>query len=124
MKTVFILFGLLLSAPAWAGPWVSLDPVVLSAHGGEATVEIGEKLGKIDNIRFQLNGATVEFTKFTAIPLKGDPIVLKAPGILKSGEGSGLINIPGNAVVLDSLKLDYRVVSGTSGSVAIRLKAD
>ncbi len=124
MKTAIILFCLLLSTPAWAGPWLSLAPAALSAPGGVATIEIGEKLGAIDNIRFQVDGATIEVTSFTAVPLKGEDIALKTPGTLKSGEGSGLINIPGQAVALESLKLGYRFVSGSSGAVIIRLKAD
>lgn len=124
MKPALAILCLLLSVPAWAGPWISLAPVMLGASSGVATIELDEKLGKIDNIRLHLDGATVEFTGFTAVPAKGDPISLKVPGTLKSGEGSGLINIPGMAVNLESLKLGYRIVSGSTGTVTVRVKAD
>ncbi len=124
MKPVLAILCLLLSTPVWAGPWIVFAPVALGAANGNATIEVDEKVGKIDNIRFQLDGATVEFTSFTAVPVKGDPISLRVPGTLKSGEGSGLINIPGQAVVLDSLKLGYRIVSGSMGTVTVRVKTD
>ncbi|NCD24248.1 MAG: hypothetical protein EOL86_01450 [Deltaproteobacteria bacterium] len=119
-----ILICLLLSTPAWAGPWVALNPVELVSPGGTASIELGETFGKIDNIRFQLDGATVEFLGVTAISSQGTAIALKTPGILKSGEGSGLINIPGQALQVESLKLGYRVVSGRAGIVSIRVKTD
>ena len=125
MKSVFLLLaGLLLTSPALAGPWTALDPVSLPASGSNASLPVGEKLGKIDNLRLQINGATVHLKGLVLVPVKGDPMPLKTPVQLKSGESSGLINIPGQAVVIDKLKLDYRITDGRPATITVRVKQD
>lgn len=125
MKTAFVLFAcLVLAAPALAGPWVALEPVELSASGASVSLPVGEKMGKIDNLRFQIDGATVQLNGLVLMPVKGDPIPLKTPVQLKSGESSGLINIPGSAVAIDKLKLDYRITDGRPAAITLRVKQD
>ncbi|GAB6110831.1 hypothetical protein [Desulfomicrobium salsuginis] len=125
MKTAFALLAcLVLAAPALAGPWVALEPVTLSASGAGASLPIGEKMGKIDNLRFQIDGATVQLNGLVLVPVKGDPIPLKIPVQLKSGESSGLINIPGPAVAIDKLNLDYRITDGRPAAITLRVKQD
>lgn len=125
MKTAFVLLAcLVLAAPALAGPWVALEPVELSASGASASLPVGEKMGKIDNLRFKIDGATVQLNGLVLVPVKGDPIPLKIPVQLKAGESSGLINIPGQAVAIDKLKLDYRITDGRPGTITLRVKQD
>ena len=124
MKSILLLVSLLLASPALAGPWIALEPVVLSASGTSANLPVGEKLGKIDNLRFQIDGATVHFDSLELIPPKGDPILLRTPILLKSGESSGLVNIPGQAVVIDKLKLQYRITDGKPALITLRIKQD
>jgi hypothetical protein len=81
----------------------------LSAQDTSATLPVGEKLGKIDKLRFSIEGATVQFESLTLIPVKGDPIDLRTPVQLKSGESSGLVNIPGTGVTVDKFMLKYRI---------------
>jgi len=127
MKNIFPLFLLaacLLAAPAMAGPWTTLEPVSLSASSTSASLPVGEKLGKIDNLRFGVDGATVQFESLTLIPIKGEPIALRTPVQLKSGESSGLINVPGPAVAIDTLKLEYRIIQGGPATLTLRAKLD
>jgi len=124
MKSILLLVSLLLASPALAGPWIALEPVELSASGTSANLPVGEKLGKIDNLRFQIDGATVQFESLELIPPKGDPIPLPTPILLKSGESSGLINIPGQSVVIDKLKLGYRITEGKPALITLRIKQD
>ena len=127
MKNIAALFFLatcLLAAPVMAGPWTTLEPVKLSASTFSANLPVGEKLGKIDNLRFGIVGATVQFKSLTLIPVKGDPIALRTPLQLKSGESSGLINIPGQSVVIDKLKLEYRIIQGGPATLTLRVKVD
>jgi hypothetical protein len=125
MKSVLLLLaGLLLASPALAGPWTALEPVSLPASGSSASLPVGEKLGKIDNLRFQIDGATVQLKGLVLVPVKGEPIPLNTPEQLKPGESSGLINIPGQAVVIDKLKLDYRITDGRPATITLRVKLD
>ena len=124
MKSILLLVSLLLSSPALAGPWTALEPVTLSPSGTTESLPVGEKLGKIDNLRFGIVGATVQFKSLTLIPVKGDPIALRTPLQLKSGESSGLINIPGQSVVIDKLKLEYRIIQGGPATLTLRVKVD
>lgn len=125
MKTFLVLLACLLpSFTALAGPWVALEPVELPASATESTLSVGEKMGKIDNLRFQIDGATVHLDSLTLIPVKGEPIPLRIPILLKSGESSGLINIPGKAIAIDSLKLVYRITQGNPASITLRVKQD
>ncbi|MGE4440026.1 MAG: hypothetical protein AB7D27_00890 [Desulfomicrobium sp.] len=127
MKNIGALFSLLaclLAAPAMAGPWTVLEPVVLSAANTTANLPVGEKLGKIDNLRFAIDGATVRFESLTLVPAKGDPIALRTPVQLKAKESSGLINIPGQAVAIDKLKLEYRIIQGGPATLTLRVKVD
>jgi hypothetical protein len=119
-----LLLGILLATAAMAGPWTALEPVQLSAANTSATLPVGEKLGKIDNLRFQIDGATVTFESLTLIPVEGDPIPLRTPVQLKSGESSGLVNIPGMATVIDKLKLVYRITDGKPATMTLRIKQD
>lgn len=127
MKNIGALFSLLaclLAAPAMAGPWMTLEPVALSASSTTANLPVGEKLGKIDNLRFAIDGATVRFESLTLVPVTGDPIALRTPVQLKSNESSGLINIPGQAVAIDKLKLEYRIIKGGPATLTLRVKVD
>lgn len=124
MKSILLLVSLLLASPALAGPWIALEPVELPASGTSTNLPVGEKLGKIDNLRFHIDGATVQFESLELIPPKGDPIPLRTPILLKSGESSGLINIPGQAVVIDKLKLQYRITDGKPALITLRIKQD
>lgn len=125
MKTFCLIFiSLLLAAPALAGPWLTRNPVELSPSDTSVTIEVGEKLGKIDNLRFQIEGATVHLDGLTLIPAQGQPIALKIPGLLKSGESSGLINIPGMALAIEKLRLEYRISDGKTAFVTFKIKQD
>lgn len=127
MKTLLaFLMMLFLSTPAWAGPWTTIGTVELSKSSTSTTIELGEKLGKIDNLRFQIEGQTVRFTSLKAFPVKGSPIELKVAEYLKSGESSGLINIPGAATTLASLTIGYTISSETStpAKLTLRIKTD
>lgn len=125
MKCILLLLAsLLLATPALAGPWLALEPVELPASGTSKTLTVGEKLGKIDNIRFQIDGATVRLDSLTLVPVEGEPIPLHIPVQLKSGESSGLINIPGKAIIIDTLKLVYRITEGRPAMITIRVKQD
>ncbi len=121
---LFFLLACLLATPAMAGPWTTLEPVSLSASSASANLPVGEKLGKIDNLRFGIAGATVQFESLTLIPVKGEPIALRTPVQLKSGESSGLINIPGQSVAIDKLKLEYRIIQGGPATLTLRVKVD
>ena len=121
---LFFFVSLLLVFPAHAGPWVTLDPLELSSSGTEATLSVGQEKGKTDNLRFRIDGATVHLDSLTLVPVEGDPIPLRIPMILKSGESSGLINIPGLAVPIDKLKLEYRISGGRDAVMTFRLKLD
>jgi hypothetical protein len=44
--------------------------------------------------------------------------------LLKSGESSGLINIPGLAIAIDKLKLEYRISGDRDAVMTVRLKLD
>ena len=128
MKTTFSIFFILAcllpASAALAGPWVALDPVKLSASGTNASLPVGEEKGKIDNLRFQIDGATVRLDSLTLIPVDGDPIPLRIPVQLKSGESSGLINIPGLAIAIDKLMLVYRITDGRPATLTLRVKQD
>lgn len=128
MKNAILLTGLLmcilLAAPAMAGPWITLEPVRLSAQDTTAIISVGEKTGKVDNLRFGIDGATVQFESLTLVPVQGDPIDLRTPVQLKSGESSGLVNIPGKAVAIDKLRLKYRITDGRPATLTLRLKLD
>lgn len=125
MKHLFFLFAcFLLVSPAQAGPWVALDPLELSPSGSDATLSIGEERGKVDNLRFRIDGATVHLESLTLVPVEGDSVPLHIPLLLKSGESSGLINIPGMAVAIDKLKLEYRISGNEAATVTFRLKLD
>lgn len=119
-----LLLGILPATESTAGPWTALEPVRLLASDTSATLPVGEKLGKIDNLRFRIDGATVMFESLTLIPVEGEPIELRAPVQLKSGESSGLINIPGMATVIDKLKLVYRITDGKPATMTLRIKRD
>lgn len=119
-----LLLGILPATAAVAGPWTALEPVQLSASDTSATLPVGEKLGKIDNLRFKIEGATVTFESLTLIPVEGEPIPLRTPVQLKSGESSGLINIPGLATTIDKLKLVYRITEGKPAVMTLRVKLD
>ena len=125
MKCILLLLAsLLLATPTLAGPWLALEPVELPASGTSKTLTVGEKRGKIDNIRFQIDGATVRLDSLTLVPVEGEPIPLHIPVQLKSGESSGLINIPGKAIIIDTLKLAYRITEGRPAMITIRVKQD
>jgi hypothetical protein len=125
MKHLFFLFAcLLLASPAQAGPWIALEPLELPASGSNATLSIGAEKGKVDNIRFRIDGATVHLESLTLLPVEGDPIPLRIPMLLKSGESSGLINIPGLAIAIDKLKLEYRISGDRDAVMTVRLKLD
>ncbi len=124
MKSILLLVSLLLSSPALAGPWTALEPVTLSASGTTESLPVGEKLGKIDNLRFKIDGATVQFGSLLLIPVKGDPSPLNTPVQLKSGESSGFINILGMAIAIDKLKLQYRITEGRPATITVRVKPD
>ena len=128
MKRTFFalnfLLCILLASPAMAGPWITMEPVRLSAQDSSAALPVGEKQGKIDKLRFGVEGATVHFESLTLIPVKGDPIDLRHPVQLKSGESSGLVNIPGTGVIVDKLMLKYRITEGNPATLNLRIKLD
>lgn len=115
---------LLPAVPAMAGPWTTMDPVRLSAQDTSATIPVGEKMGKIDKLRFSVEGATVQFESLTLIPVKGEPIALRTPVQLKSGEASGQVNIPGPGVAVDKFRLKYRIAGRAPATLTLRLKLD
>lgn len=119
-----LLAGLIFAQQALAAPWLTHDPVTLSATGTSATVDVGEKLGVIEKIRFQIDGATVNLTALILTPVKGDPIPLRIPAILKSGESSGQIKIPDKGAVIKNLKLEYRITEGKPAAVTFKIKPD
>jgi hypothetical protein len=121
MKRFLLLASLLLTTPALAGSWVTLAPVILSSSG-TATLPVGAQLGPVDKIRFQIDGATVHLNSLTLVPLKGDPIALRHPILLKSGESSGQISVPGPARITEKLSLAYRVSAGTRALITLRVK--
>lgn len=128
MKKNFFALGFLLcilsAAPVLAGPWTTMEPVRLSAQDTSATLPVGEKQGLIDKLRFSVEGSTVQFESLTLIPVKGDPIDLRTPAQLKSGESSGLVNIPGTGVTVDKFMLKYRITGGNPATLTLRLKLD
>lgn len=124
MKSILLLVALVLASPAMGAPWTAMEPVELSPSGTTASLPVGEKLGLIDNLRFQIVGATVNLESLTLLPVKGDPISLRIPQQLKSGESSGLINIPGMGEVIDKLKLQYRITDGKPATITLRVKPD
>ncbi len=124
MKSILLLISLLLATPVLAGPWLAHKPLELSASRTTATLSVGKEMGKIDNLRFQIDGATVHLESLTLIPVEGDPIPLRTPSQLKSGESSGLVNIPGKAIIIDKLKLEYRITEGKPATITFRLKQD
>jgi len=124
MKTTLLAIFMLFAVPALAGPWISLEPVTLSASSTSVTIPVGEKLGKIDKIRFQISGATVQLDSLVLVPVQGEPAALRIPVQLKSGESSGLISVPGMAVITESLKLTYKISSGGAAQLTMRLKKD
>lgn len=128
MKSLILLctlvLGILPATTAVAGPWIALEPVQLSVSDTSATLPVGEKLGKVDNLRFKIDGGTVTFESLTLIPVEGDPIPLRTPVQLKSGESSGLVNIPGMATAIDKLKLVYRITDGKPATMTLRVKQD
>lgn len=126
-KTFFalsFLLCILLANPVMAGPWITMEPVRLSAQDTSATLPVGEKQGQIDKLRFGIEGATVQFESLTLIPVKGDPIELRTPVQLKSGESSGLVNIPGTGVAVDKFILKYRITGGNPAMFTLRIKLD
>jgi hypothetical protein len=126
-KTFFalsFLLCILLANPVMAGPWITMEPVRLSAQDTSATLPVGEKQGQIDKLRFGVEGATVQFESLILIPIKGDPIDLRTPVQLKSGESSGLVNIPGTGVTVDKFMLKYRITGGNPATLTLRLKLD
>jgi hypothetical protein len=118
------LICILLAAPAMAGPWKTMDPIRLSAQDTSATFPVGEKMGKIDKLRFSVEGATVQFESLTLVPIKGDSIDLRHPVQLKSGESSGLVNIPGTGVTVDKFRIKYRITGDSPATFTLRLKLD
>lgn len=128
MKKAFIALSILMYAlhagPVAAGPWTTMDPVRLSAQDTSASIPVGEKMGKIDKLRFSVEGATVQFESLTLIPVKGEPIDLRTPVQLKSGESSGLVNIPGTGVSVDKFRLKYRITGDNSATLTLRVKLD
>jgi hypothetical protein len=126
-KTFFalsFLLCILLTNPVMAGPWITMEPIRLSAQDTSATLPVGEKQGQIDKLRFSVEGATVQFESLTLIPVKGDPIELRTPVQLKSGESSGLVNIPGTGVTVDKFILKYRITGGNPAMLTLRIKLD
>jgi hypothetical protein len=126
-KTFFTLSFLLcivLANPVMAGPWVTMEPVRLSAQDTSVTLPVGEKQGLVDKLRFSIEGATVQFESLTLIPVKGEPIDLRTPVQLKSGESSGLVNIPGTGVLVDKFMLKYRISGGNPAMLTLRIKLD
>jgi hypothetical protein len=126
-KTFFSLSFLLcivLANPVMAGPWVTMEPVRLSAQDTSVTLPVGEKQGLVDKLRFSIEGATVQFESLTLIPVKGEPIDLRTPVQLKSGESSGLVNIPGTGVLVDKFMLKYRISGGNPAMLTLRIKLD
>ena len=121
---IVLLVFLFLSSPVLAAPWLNHAPVALSPTDKSVTIDVGEKIGSIDNIRFQIDGATVHLDGLTVIPVKGDQLTVRIPPILKSGESSGLINIPGNGVVIKKMKLDYHITEGKPATVTFKIKPD
>lgn len=123
MRYILFLLVLFLAGPAWAGPWLNLDPVRLSSSGTES-MDVGEKAGPISALRLRIDGATVHLGSLSLIPVKGEPIVLNAPQILKSGESSGLLRVPGPATVISKIRLQYRVADRKNAILSVRLKAE
>jgi hypothetical protein len=126
-KTFFalsFLLCILLANPVMAGPWVTMEPVRLSAQDTSVTLPVGEKQGLVDKLRFSIEGATVQFESLTLIPVKGEPIDLRTPVQLKSGESSGLVNIPGTGVTVDKFILKYRISGGNPAILTLRIKLD
>lgn len=123
MKRTLLFVCIFLATPALAGSWITLAPVVLSGSG-TATLPVGEHLGAVDKLRLQVEGATVHMDGLTLIPAKGDPIFLRHPILLKSGESSGQISIPGPSPTVDKLKLAYRVSAGTQAQLTPRVRSD
>lgn len=122
MRYALFLLTLFLAAPAWAAPWLALKPVALSASGSPATISVDKKTGPVSALRLRIDGATVHLDSLVLIPIKGDPIPLHVPQILKTGESSGLIRIPGTAVPTAKLRLGYRVSGGKKAVLSVRLK--
>ena len=114
----------MLASPAVSAPWQTHAPIELSPSDTSVVIDVGEKIGLIDNIRFQIEGSTVALDALTIIPPKGDPIALRIPAMLKSGESSGLINIPGKGAIIDSLRLQYRITTGKPAQITFRFKPD
>jgi len=123
MKRNLFLVCIFLATPALAGSWITIAPVVLSGSG-TATLPVGEKIGAVDKLRLQIEGATVHMDGLALIPAKGDPIFLRHPILLKSGESSGQISIPGPSLTVDKLKLAYRVSAGTQAQITLRVRSD
>lgn len=121
MHRILFLLILLVSVPAWAAPWIFLEPATISGSGS-VTIDAGKKLGPISALRFQIDGATVHLESLTLVPVKGDSIPLRVPQILKSGEASGLIRIPGQAILVDELRLKYRIPDRRKAIVTMRLR--
>lgn len=121
MHRILFMVILLFSTPTWAAPWIFLEPATLSGSGS-ATFDAGKKLGPVSAVRFQVDGATVHLESLTLIPIKGENIPLRVPQILKSGEASGLIRIPGPAILVDELRLKYRIPNRRKASVTMRLR--
>jgi hypothetical protein len=120
MRRIFFMVILLLSAPVWAAPWIFLEPAVLSGSG-YATFDAGKKLGPVSAVRFQVDGATVHLESLTLVPVRGENILLRVPQILKSGEASGLIRIPGS-ILVHELRLKYRILDRRKAKITMRLR--
>jgi len=123
MKRILFLACILVATPVLAASWITLKPVVLSGSG-TASLPVGEIIGAVDKIRFQIDGATVHMNSLTLVPLKGDPIPLHHPILLKSGESSGQISVPGPAQFTKKLSLVYRVSAGTRAQITLRIKSE
>ncbi len=120
MKRILLLACILMATPVLAGSWITLTPVVLSGSG-TISLPVGEHFGAVDKIRFQIDGATVHLSSLTLFPIAGDPIALRHPSLLKSGESSGRIRVPGPARITEKLRLVYQVSAGTRAQITLRI---
>lgn len=118
-----VVLGLLCTSPALAAPWQFFSPVQLLASGTSASIFVGEECGPIESLRFQIDGAKVQLHGLVAIPVQGEPILLRVPVMLKSGEGSGLIRLPSPGVKIKSLRLQYRITEGKPATLVLKVKA-
>lgn len=122
MKTALTILFCLLVTPVLARPWQTHKPVTLSPSGTSSTIDIGTEIGPVSEIRMAIDGSTVYLDSLTLNPVNGTAIVLSVPILLKSGEHSGRIKVPGTGVVTESLLLKYHITSGTPAQATIRVR--